>query len=525
MRLNEVKIETRIEKCDLKALKASALLVGVFNDGEIEAGLLDDLEAISPISIRAMIDAKEIRGEFKEYTLLHLGQNNPIKHLILMGLGRRSDFYLDKIRSVSARAVRTLRKAHITKMAVAVNSFPGFSPDIVTQAIVEGTMMGTYRATRFTFREDHRATFESLTFLVDPDADEKEIALGAHEGAVLANAVNLCRDLANEPGNSMTPTLLAEEAKRVAAENNLEITVWGRKEIAEREMGGILAVSQGSREEPRFIVMRHHGAGPKGPTLALVGKGITFDSGGISIKPAERMAAMKYDMAGAAAVIAAMQAIAKLEIPLNVMGIIPSSENLPDGKAYKPGDVIKMYGPKYVEVVNTDAEGRMILADALHYACTQEADCIIDVATLTGGCVIALGTMVTGIMSNSDWLCRQIIDAGISHEEKMWRLPLFPEYDIQIRSNVADITNSGGRPASASTAGKFLQEFVDRPWAHLDIAGTAWIEEDNSQYFHQPYLPKKGATGWGVRTLTIVAQMLVDACEGDAAKLRELLQA
>lgn len=288
-------------------------------------------------------------------------------------------------------------------------------------------------------------------------------------------------------------------------------------------MGGILAVSQGSREEPRFVVMRYNGGGPDAPTLAYVGKGITFDTGGISIKPAERMGHMKYDMAGAATVIASLQAIARLKIPVNILGIIPTCENMPDGKAYKPGDVVKMYAPKYVEIVNTDAEGRMILADGLHYACQQKPDFVIDIATLTGGCVIALGTMVTGLMSNNDWLTRQIVDSGMSHEEKMWRLPLFPEYDIQIRSSTADLSNSGGRPASASTAAKFLQEFVDRPWAHLDIAGTAWIEEDNSQYYHQSYLPQRGATGWGVRTLTVLAQVAVDASEGKGEKLRQLL--
>jgi leucyl aminopeptidase len=347
---------------------------------------------------------------------------------------------------------------------------------------------------------------------------------GAREGEILAEAVNFCRDLANEPGNYMTPTVLAGHAERVAKENGLEIMVWGKKEIYDNRMGGIIAVTKGSEEEPRFAVMRYNGGGEGAPTIAYVGKGITFDSGGISIKPAERMGHMKYDMAGAAAVIATMQAAARLKIPVNILGIIPTCENLPDGKAYKPGDVIKMYGPKYVEIVNTDAEGRMILADALHYACQQGVDFVVDVATLTGGCVIALGTMVTGVMSNNDWLTRQLIDAGISHEEKMWRLPLFPEYDIQIRSAVADISNSGGRPASASTAAKFLQEFVDRPWAHLDIAGTAWIEEDNSQYYHQPYLPKRGATGWGVRTLTVLAQEIAAASEGKRENLVNLLK-
>ena len=524
MNIKRASLQVRVQAGGLESLKVRSLMFGVFEGGEVLGGLLDSLEAHSNVSLKGLIASKEVRGEFKEYTLVHLGENRPVERVILMGMGKRSDFHLDKIRGAAAKAGRTMRKARVSEMAVAVSSFPGFSAEVVAQAVTEGLVMGLYRAFKYSEREDSRGVLDQLVIWVENEADIEAAERGVQEGMTLADSVNLCRDLANEPGNRMTPSILAGHAERVARENGMDVMVWGKKEIYENKMGGIIAVAQGSEEDPRFVVMRYNGAGEGGPTIAFVGKGITFDSGGISIKPAERMGAMKYDMGGAAATIAALQAIARLKIPVNVLGIVPYAENLPDGKAYKPGDVIKMYAPKYVEIVNTDAEGRMLLADGLYYACQQNVDFVVDIATLTGGCVIALGTMVTGVMSNNDWLTRQLIDAGISHEEKMWRLPLFPEYDIQIRSSVADMINSGGRNASASTAAKFLGEYVDRPWAHLDIAGTAWIEEDNSQYYHQPYLPQKGATGWGVRTLTVLAQVVADASEGKSEKLRALLK-
>lgn len=523
MKIKRAALNVSVRVGNLEQMRAQALMVGVFDNGDIPGGLLEDLESHSNVSLKGLIGAREIRGEFKEYTLVHMGENKPVDRLILMGMGRRSDFYLDKVRSAAAKAARTLRKAHVTEMMVGVASFPGFSAEAIAQAIVEGCVMGLYRAVKYSEREDGRGVLDNLILWVEKESDVAPAERGASDGRILAESVLLCRDLANEPGNYMTPTILANEAVKMANQEGIDITVWGKKEIYENQMGGIIAVSKGSEEEPRFVVMRYNGAGEGAPTIAYVGKGITFDSGGISIKPAERMGHMKYDMAGAATVIAAMKAIARLKIPVNVIGVVPTCENLPDGKAYKPGDVIKMYAPKYVEIVNTDAEGRMILADALHWACQEKPDFVVDIATLTGGCVIALGTMVTGVMSNNDWLTRQLVDSGMSHEEKMWRLPLFPEYDIQIRSSVADVSNSGGRPASASTAAKFLQEFVDRPWAHLDIAGTAWIEEDNSQYYHQPYLPQRGATGWGVRTLAVLAQVVADAAGGSREKLQELL--
>ena len=518
----ELRISTQVGK--LADAHARALMVGVFSGGDIPDAIVDAIDAVSSVSIRDMIASKEIGGEFKEYTLVHLGPGKPVERVIFMGLGKKSDYYLDKIRSVSAKAARTLRKARVTEMMVCLESFAGFPVEVVAQAVTEGTELGLFRQLRYSEREDKRVALDSLVFLVPDASKEKAVLKAAEEGKTLAGSVNRCRDLANLPSNVLTPTYLAEQAEKVAASHGMDFEAWGRKEIEEKGMGGILAVSQGSKQDPRFIIMRYNGGAPDGPVAAYVGKGITFDSGGISLKPAERMGHMKYDMAGAAAVVATMGAVAELEIPINLIGVVPTCENLPDARAYKPGDVIKMYGPKYVEVINTDAEGRMLLADALYWACEQDVDFVVDIATLTGGCVIALGTMVAGVMSNNDWLCRQIIESGITHEEKMWRLPLFPEYQIQIRTPVADVANSGGRPASASTAGLFLQTFVDRPWVHVDIAGTAWIEEDNSQYFHQPYLPKRGATGWGVRTLTVLAQEIVDACDGKRDELASLLK-
>jgi leucyl aminopeptidase len=292
----------------------------------------------------------------------------------------------------------------------------------------------------------------------------------------------------------MRPSHLADVAKAVALNEGLKCEVLGREEIAEFKMGAFMGVAKGSREEPKFIILEH--AGKEGaPTVVLVGKGITFDSGGISLKSREHMEEMKTDMAGAAAVIAAMQGVARLDLPLHVIGLAPAAENLPSGDALKPGDVITAMNGKSIEVINTDAEGRLILADALSYAARYKPDAVIDIATLTGACVIALGEEVAGgIFSTEDALCERLVAAGEVNGEKLWRLPLYKEYKDRIKSDVADMKNTGGRYGGVGTAAWLLKEFTSYPWAHLDIAGMALAKTDS------PYIPK-GGTGFGVRTL------------------------
>ncbi len=314
------------------------------------------------------------------------------------------------------------------------------------------------------------------------------------EAAAIADAVRTVRDLGNAPGNEMTPTRLAERAAEVGKSAGFTVKIFDKKQIEKMKMGGLLAVNRGSHQEPRFIVMEHSPRRAK-KTVVLVGKGITFDSGGISIKPSDKMEEMKFDMCGAAAVIGTMEAVARLGVKHRVIGLVPSTENLPGGNAYKPGDIITTMSGKTVEIVNTDAEGRMILSDALHYATHYKPDHLIDFATLTGACVVALGHEATGLFSRDDELARMLIDSGEKCGERLWRLPEWDSYREYIQSEWADVKNSGGRWGGAITAAVFLREFVQvASWAHLDIAGTAWTENGTSR-------DRKGATGVGVRAM------------------------
>jgi len=343
-----------------------------------------------------------------------------------------------------------------------------------------------------TCNKDDKPPAISGTLIPVEGIDAKRAKHIESEARALAEGVRTVRDLGNTPSNVMTPTRLAERAEQVAKSVGVKCTVFGRREIEKMKMGGLLAVNRGSAEEPRFIVLEYAPRKAK-RHVALVGKGITFDSGGISIKPAEKMEEMKFDMCGAAAVIGTIEAAAKLAIPVRITGVIPSTDNLPSGSAYKPGDIITMMSGKTVEIVNTDAEGRMILGDALHYASELKPDHILDYATLTGACVVALGSEASGLFSNDDELARKLIECGERVGERLWRLPEWDEYKDLIRSEWADMKNSGGRWGGAISAAVFLKEFVNCPsWAHLDIAGTAYAE-------HETARETRGATGAGVR--------------------------
>jgi leucyl aminopeptidase len=316
------------------------------------------------------------------------------------------------------------------------------------------------------------------------------------------------RDLSVGPGNFVTPTYLAEQAREVAQRWGLEIIVWGKDELREKGMGGLLAVNQGSTQPPAFVAMRYT-APSATKTLAVVGKGITFDSGGISIKPADHMEYMRHDMTGAATVIGFLELAAATQLPVNVLGVFAATENLPSGSAYKPGDVFRAYNGRTMEIVNTDAEGRVVLSDALSYAAEQKPDAIVDFATLTGACVVALGNHASGLMTNDDRLAKLLIQAGELAGDRVWQLPLWKVYKEQIKTVMADVRNTGGRRAGAITAAHFLQEFVDDiPWAHLDIAGTAYTDPEQS--YIPPYNPRYGATGVGVRLMWHFCQLWKD---------------
>ena len=397
------------------------------------------------------------------------------------------------IRRVAGEAVRAARERGASSVGLLVPA--GLTaPAAAWQAAAEGLELGDWRYDGL--RDDGRLSAAPATrVLFAAAADEIEACADAMErGRILALAQNTARELVTLPGNVATPGYLGEAAARLGREHGFEVQVWGEQKLRDEGFGALLAVARGSEEEPKFIILEHTGEG--GDPFVLIGKGVTFDAGGISIKPAAGMEDMKYDMSGAAAVIGALTAAAMLGVPQRVVGLVPATENLPSGTAVKPGDVIRGLSGKSIEVINTDAEGRLILSDALTFACRLSPRAIVDLATLTGACVIALGHHAVGMMTPDEGLAAELLAAGEGSGERVWRLPIWKEYRKALDSEIADIKNTGGRPAGTITAGWFLREFVEDgvAWAHLDIAGTAWAEEARGW---QP----KGATGVGVRLL------------------------
>jgi leucyl aminopeptidase len=430
------------------------------------------------------------------------------KRVIVVGLGDQQKIDAQVVQRATASAARHVQNtgAHHILLAADVPSDRLDTAQQV-QAQLEGAFLGLY-----TFRiyqrtgDDRNGEGVSHIKLLAEEGNKAEFEQAIHKAQILAHATNSARDLINEPPCTLTPRELASRAAAMAKEVGLECEIWDKAKITELGMGGLLGVSQGSAEPPRFIILRYRGAPDSDKGMALVGKGITFDTGGISIKPAEHMDTMKGDMGGAAAVIGAMQAIGKLKPPVNVTALVPTCENMPSGTAYRPGDILRILNGKTVEIVNTDAEGRLILADALSYAAREGLSPIIDLATLTGGIVVALGSTMTGLFCNDESLANEIIAAGRVVGEKYWPMPLDDEYSEQIKSDIADIKQTGGRSASSVTAAKILEHFVgDAKWAHLDIAGTSYLENKKSYQ-------EKGATGVGVRTLAELVLRLAHKC-------------
>jgi leucyl aminopeptidase len=416
--------------------------------------------------------------------------------VVAVGVGKADDLSAERLRVAAALVAKEAAKLEATALAWVLPA--GIDAAVAAEAIVTGTVLGPYRYDRFLASDpDDPAppAIASLT-LVGPEEAEPS----AQAAAVVAAAVNRARDLQSTPANFATPTFLGERAEEIAAaHDSVTAEVLGPAELAEKKMGGIIAVSQGGPQEPRLIVLRYRGGG-SGPTLGLVGKAVTFDTGGISLKPGAGMHEMKYDMSGGATVLETVAAIAELGLPVDVIAVVPSTENMPSGSAIKPGDVITQYNGTTVEVNNTDAEGRLILADALAYAIELGAERVVDLATLTGAVLIALGSTYAAVIANDDELAAAVSAAGEETGELVWRLPLHPEYKAIMKGTVADLSNLGSkRQAGTITAGSFLEEFVgDTPWAHIDIAGTAW--DVGREY------TGKDASGYGVRLLVALAR-------------------
>jgi leucyl aminopeptidase len=500
----------RVERGSLTAVRTPLLVVSLFEGVEEPGGATRVVnEALGGLIGRLIADG-EIKGSLGEFTVIHnQGDRSQLAadRVAVVGLGKRDDFDLEAARIASATAARKARDLRVGRYATVVHGAGagGLDSRLAARALVEASLMALYTYHHFkTPPDEPRPTIDQIT-IVEQDEDRAQaFEVAADEASKLVDGVNVARDLSQAPGNVMTPTVLADRAREMGESRGLSVQVWGKEELREKGMNAILAVNAGSAQEPRFVMMKYDCGNERAKTLAVVGKGITFDSGGISLKPPEHMENMKHDMSGAAAVVGFLQAAADLKLPVNIVGIFAATENLPSSTSYKPGDVFKTYQGTFIEVVNTDAEGRVILSDALAYAVEQNPDAIVDLATLTGACVVALGYHASGAMGNDEGLMTLVKQAGDASGERIWPLPLWKEHRRDIDSPVADIKNTGGRAGGALTAGAFLQCFVgDKPWVHLDIAGTAYTENWART---PPYHPSSCATGMGVRLLVELAR-------------------
>ena len=493
---------------DITQSDADAIVVNLFDGVTSPGGGTGAVDKALNGAISRIIEDKEITGKRGQVAMLHTMGALPAKRVVLLGLGKREKFNTDAVREVSAIVARYLRRLGVKRAATIAHGagIGGLDAGESAQAMAEGTILGLYAFDRYKSKKPDEPDNELEELIVLEQEPQRLGALqeGVGKGKVLADAAAVARNLVNEPANVVNPVRMAEEAERVAKDGGLTITVLSREDMIEHAMGAMLAVTAGSVNEPRLIIMEHKGD-PENPdnNVALVGKGITFDSGGISIKPAGSMWEMKGDMSGGASVIGAMQAIAELKPKINVFGVIPAVENMPSGTAQRPGDIIRAMNGKTIEVDNTDAEGRLVLADAICYIKQEhKAKRVVDIATLTGAVVVALGHVASGVMGTSQPLVNAVLSASKATGEKMWQLPLFDEYKRQNRSEYADVKNTGGRPAGSITAALFIGEFTEGvEWAHIDIAGTFMADRTQGHLV-------KGASGVPTRTLVRLVEGL-----------------
>lgn len=483
---------------DITTAQVDGIIVSLCEDSERLGAPTAAIVAVDTLlggAIGALLDTRGIKGKANEVVVLHSLGKLPARLVAVCGLGKRNEVTADRVRDAAAEGCRALRKLGCTSIGVTLlgAGAVGLDRALSARAVTEGISLGLYAFTKYKAPETPDVDVVRIV-LRRPD-DMSALTRAVETGSILGEATNLARDMVNEPANYMTPSRMAQVAQDMAAAHGLKVAVLGKDDMVSLGMGALLGVAQGSAEPPKFIRLDHSGADPSSPRTALIGKAITFDSGGISIKPSEGLQEMKDDMAGGASVIAAMTAIARLGVNANVTALIPATENLPGGRAYRPGDVLKSMSGKTIEIISTDAEGRLVLADALNYAVREGMTPLIDVATLTGACMVALGKSYSGVFSNNEDVAQRFMQAAVAAGEKMWRLPLPDEYRELNKSLIADIKNTGNRYGGAITAALFLSEFAgDVPWLHVDIAGPANSGKDSGVLV-------KGATGVPVRTL------------------------
>ena len=486
-----------VKKKNLIDFDCEAAVVCHFEDRKRLSGSAALLDKRCGGLIKEMIDWGDFEGKLFQLSMVYTRGLIPARRIFIVGLGKKKEFDFQRLRGAYSKVAQKIRELKLEGFATSLN-FGKINQalDKVAEAAVEGVLLGLYQFTPYRTVEKDKIKELKEFFILEDDDDSFDVVKSASKKAeIICDAVCFARDLVSTPGNDMTPTILAGRAGEIAGKKDVKLKVLDVPEMEKLGMNALLGVARGSSEPPKFIILEYNGGKKEDKAIALVGKGITFDSGGISIKPSPDMDKMKTDMAGGAAVMGAIKAASELKIPVNVIGLIPATENLPGGKAYKPGDILKSLSGQTIEIKNTDAEGRLILADALTFACRFKPEAIVDLATLTGACIIALGDNVIGMMGTDNKLKKKIRDAAEITGERLWELPLWEEYHELIKSDVADLKNTGGRAGGTITAAAFLSKFVgDYPWVHLDIVGPSWLTED------KPYIPK-GASGVGVRLL------------------------
>jgi leucyl aminopeptidase len=485
-------VQVRVEKAKIDQKQTSLLVIGVF-EGEQDFQQSKELDPSVLTYIKEALENKDFRGTFGSSMIVYTLGKGPMKKVMLLGLGKREKFTDEMARICAGKAAQ--RAKDLGTKEFSILQFSNLDEGLV-EAMTEGIALGLYSFDRYKAQDKDATRVDAVTILIN--SDSPRFSMIAERANHMADAVNFARDLGNLPPNDCPPAHLASVALSLASEYGMKVRVVDRYELENMGMGGIVAVGKGSNNPPKLIILEYSGAGDAKPYL-LVGKAVTFDTGGISLKPGDKMDEMKFDKCGGCNVLAILRAVASMKLAVNVVGIVPSVENMPSSTSYRPGDIIRMYNGKTVEVLNTDAEGRMILADALAYGiATYSPKAVIDMATLTGAAIIALGANVAALVGNNKQLTDRVRRMAEKAGERVWDLPLYDEFHEQIKSSYADIKNIGGRPGGAITAAAFLSNFATGvPWVHMDIAGTAWTQEGTYERSYNP----KGATGFGIRTL------------------------
>ena len=497
----------KISNSSIQAASADAILVSLFEGVDISSGAAGAVDKALNGAISELLNANDFRGKFNEVTVIYSRGVIPTPRVIVIGLGKVEEFSLDRIRQASATGAKKARELGCKAIASTVFGASSVDISLAAQAMVEGALLGLYR-----WRTNHtgpveRGDIESLTLVESDAAKIGTIESGVGVGRAVASGVYRARDLVNQSPNTMTPSGLAQSAQEMAKEVGVKCTVHDLEWIKSQNMNAYLAVTQGSLNPPKFIELEYNGS--VDAPLVFVGKGLTFDSGGISLKGADGMEDMRSDMGGAAAVIGAFEAIAKMKLPVHLVGLVAACENMPSGTATRPADVVRARNGKTIEIVNTDAEGRLTLADALSYAAEFKPKAVIDLATLTGACVTALGANVAaGYFANDESLAQKVDEASRASSERLWRLPLYDDYRDKIRTDYADLSNSGGAGSGVGSSAIFLAEFTSYPWSHWDIAGMVLDKIGATALYPHTHPPHviRGATGFGVRALVSFAQ-------------------